>query len=114
MVERFTLSMLKAYAYQNKSNILLRSSSGGAFAAIVDSCFQNGLGDIMVYGAAFDEELNVKHMRVDNLEDCRIFNGSKYVQSDMGGCFLSVESDLNNGLQVLFSGTSCQVNALNT
>ena len=51
-------------------------------------------------------------MRADSLIDCNIFNGSKYVQSDIGGCFLSVENDLKNGLQVIFSGTPCQINAL--
>lgn len=106
--------MLKAYAYQNNLTTLLRSSSGGAFSAIVSTCFQEGLGGTVVYGAAFDEQLNVVHKRVDNLSDSCIFNGSKYAQSDIGGCFLSVENDLKNGKNVLFSGTPCQVNALLT
>ena len=52
-------------------------------------------------------------MRVDSLTECNIFNGSKYVQSNIGGCFSCVEDDLKKGLQVIFSGTPCQINALN-
>lgn len=106
--------MFKAYAYQNKTEILLKSSSGGVFSAIVSAYFQNlSGGGTVVYGAAFDEELDIRHMRVDSLTECNIFNGSKYVQSNIGGCFSCVEDDLKKGLQVIFSGTPCQINALN-
>ena len=105
--------MLKAYAYQNKSDILLKSSSGGAFSAIISTFFLNNQESVAIYGAAFDDALNVRHMRVDNLADCHFFNGSKYVLSNIGGCFLSVEEDLKKSYQVIFSGTPCQINALN-
>lgn len=39
--------MDKAYAYQNKKNVLMRSSSGGAFWGIVEAFFENGGGDLL-------------------------------------------------------------------
>jgi len=104
----------KINAYQNDLSTLLNSSSGGAFLAIVEAFCSLCEGGTAVYGAAFDDELNVVHKRVEKVSECKIFNGSKYVQSDIGGCYLSVEEDLKNEMNVLFSGTPCQVNALNT
>lgn len=40
------------------------------------------------------------------------FQGSKYVQSDMAGCFVEVKHDLKKRKKVLFTGTPCQVAAI--
>ncbi len=61
-----------------------------------------------MYGAAFDENLNVKHMSADSVDECLKFNGSKYVQSNLKGVFESVITDLKQGKLVVFSGTPCQ------
>ena len=68
----------------------------------------------VVYGAAFDYNagVSVRHIRVSDIDDLRRILGSKYVQSDINGIFRSVKKDLSEGLQVLFSGTPCQVSGL--
>lgn len=87
----------------------LRSQSGGMFAALSDHLLETGG---VVYGCAFDESFKAVHVRADDKESRDRLRYSKYVQSDMGSIFSDVEKDLNKGLSVLFSGTSCQVAGL--
>lgn len=98
------------YAVKHKcENIRKESTSGGVFTAISDVILQmNGC----VYGAAYDEKLNVVHKRATTKEQSNAFRGSKYVQSDIGNTYLQVQQDLCNGRYVLFSGTPCQVSGL--
>lgn len=98
--------------YAVKSNddaIREQSSSGGFFSLIADFVLTKGG---IVYGAAFDETLNVCHLRVDNIEDLSKLRGSKYVQSRVGQTFRECEDDLKDGKLVLFTGTPCQISAL--
>lgn len=67
-----------------------------------------------IYGAAFDYNWNVCHIRVDKKDELKRLYTSKYVQSDMGNTFRQVKSDLDNGKKVLFAGTPCQVAGLKT
>lgn len=86
-----------------------QSSSGGIFSAIAEWIIANGG---VVYGAAFNNELEVVHKRVDSIESLAELRGSKYVQSRIGDCLTRAKKDLNNGLKVLFTGTPCQIAAL--
>ena len=54
----------------------------------------------------------VKHGFVTKKDNIQVFRKSKYVQSDMGDCFLKVKEFLEQGHQVIFSGTPCQVAGL--
>lgn len=85
------------------------SRSGGIFRSISDDII-NDKGT--VYGAAFDENLNVIHKKINNIEDLDLLSGSKYVQSDLKETFNEVEKDLKNNLKVLYSGTACQIAGL--
>ena len=85
------------------------ATSGGAFMTIAEKFVADGGA---VYGAAFEEDYVVKHIRVDNSENLTKLRGSKYVQSVTYGIFESVKKDLQSGIKVLFSGTPCQVSAL--
>ena len=85
------------------------SSSGGIFTVIAEQIIEsNG----MVYGAAFSEDLSVKHIGVTNTSDLDKLRRSKYVQSDLNGCFKEIKEQLENNTTVLFSGTPCQVGGL--
>lgn len=85
------------------------SSSGGVFTVLAEDVFsQQGI----VYGAAFTEDLQVKHIGVDCKEELYRLRGSKYVQSDVTGCFSRVRTQLEQGRIVLFSGTPCQIQGL--
>lgn len=52
------------------------------------------------------------HTYATSLSECAAFQGSKYVWSDISGCFNDVEKQLNEGSRVLFTGTPCQIAAL--
>jgi len=85
------------------------SSSGGVFTALAEYIL--GLGGV-VYGAAFDTDFRVVHIRVDCVEDLAKLRGSKYVQSVLGDTYTRVRKDLQANINVLFSGTPCQVKGL--
>jgi hypothetical protein len=86
-----------------------RSTSGGVFYAIAKWIIeQNGV----VYGAAFDEKLQLHHISADNLEDLQRLRGSKYIQSNLGHIFKEVRSQLEQGRWCYFTGTGCQVAGL--
>lgn len=102
-------SVLEFKAVKNFDNIRMKSASGGMFTMISDYVLeQNGV----VYGAAFDDDLSLTHIRVENKRHRDKCCGSKYVQSKILDMFPLIEQDLNNKRQVLFSGTPCQVAAV--
>ncbi len=98
---------LTAYAGWDKNDSeYITSTSGGAASAFARYIIRNGG---VVYGCAMMPNIEVRHIRVDNLDDIAKLKGSKYVQSEMGMNYRSVKEDLRHGRQVLFIGTPCQV-----
>lgn len=99
-----------AYACNNLNDeIRMQSSSGGIFSLIAEWIIsQNGI----VFGAGFDDKLNVVHIAVDNVEDLSKLRGSKYVQSIIGDAFIQAKLFLEDGRKVLFTGTPCQIDGL--
>lgn len=99
-----------AYAsYTNNESTRLASSSGGCFYSIAKVVLEhNGF----VFGAAFDDELSVRHICISSVDDLYKLQGSKYVQSDIGNCYSQVKSLLEANEYVLFSGTPCQIEGL--
>lgn len=95
-----------AYAVINNDDaIRMSSSSGGAFAALAQTVCEKGG---VVFGAAFDEALVVRHIAADNCDEIRRLMGSKYVQSSTDGVYARIRNALEDGKTVLFSGTPCQ------
>lgn len=102
----------KSYAMYNKNyNEQLKSSSGGIFSAISNYVLEN---NGVVFGAAFDSSLQVKHIKVDNKENLDLLRTSKYVQSNINGTYKDAENELKNNRFVFFTGTPCQIAGLNT
>lgn len=85
-----------------------KSSSGGVFTAMAEAVIEH---KGVVYGAAFDEEFVVKHIRAED-DSWKALRTAKYVQSDMGDVFPQVKADLKAGREVLFTGTPCQIDGL--
>ena len=101
---------LGCFAVQHKdAAVLEQSSSGGMFTALSDQVLEEGGA---VYGAAFDEDFRVVHIRAQNQAQRDKCRGSKYVQSDLGDVFRLVKTDLEQDRTVLFTGTPCQVDGL--
>ena len=100
-----------AYAAKIKNiDTLKNSSSGGVFSVLANEYIKN---NGKVYGAAYDENFNVMHIGVDTLEGLKKIRGSKYVQSNTLDTYSNVKKDLQEGKQVLYSGTACQIAGLN-
>jgi len=91
------------------AEIRKNSSSGGVFYALAEKIIDNGG---IVYGAAFSNDNSIKHIRISVRKDLTLLQGTKYVQSSTEGIFKLVENDLQKGLNVLFSGTPCQIAGL--
>lgn len=103
----------KAYiAYSKDEDLLLRSASGGVFSSIAKSFILHGGA---VYGAAMShdgEKMYVAHRLATTMNELYPLLQSKYVQSNAVVCFEDIRERLLKLQPVLFSGTSCQVDAL--
>ena len=93
-------------AVNSDDEIRIRSSSGGLLSLLAQQIIIEGG---IVFGARFDENWEVKHDWAETIEQIAMFRGSKYVQSRIEGCYKTVQSFLNEGRTVLFSGTPCQI-----
>ena len=89
--------------------ILNKSSSGGVFSLLASRVLSQGG---YVCGAAWTDDLRVKHIIVDKLEDLELLRKSKYLQSFINGVFPKIEQLLIQNKLVLFSGCPCQVSGL--
>lgn len=108
--KKATGSIVKCYAaYSNNKSTIVASSSGGIYTEIVSDIFRRSG---KVYGVAYCDDMQVKHQRMNSIEDIEKFQGSKYVQSDMSEIFSEIKQLLKEGTLVYFSGTPCQVHAL--
>ena len=101
------------YAAWNKDErIRINSTSGGIFYAIAKSVI-NKRG--WVVGCRYSEDYkSAYHETVNNLSDLEKLMGSKYFQSDTGNIFIRTKNLLEDGKEVLFCGTPCQIDALST
>ena len=90
--------------------LLKNSSSGGVFSLLSSQVLADGG---YVYGAAFDEKLELRHISAHTEEEMPRLRGSKYVQSYIGETFREIKKGLDDGKKVLFCGTPCQVAGLN-
>lgn len=101
---------IKVYAAKHiDEGIRKQSSSGGVFTALAEETIQKGG---VVFGARFNSEWQVVHSYTETIEGISAFRGSKYVQSSIGNSYRDAEYFLNNGREVLFSGTPCQIAGL--
>lgn len=98
------------YAAVAKDKSILKEVSSGGAAWVIASRFVSEAG--IVYGASMDENLEVKHIRVEKADDLNRIKRSKYLQSNTNGIFENVKADLAEGRKVLFTGTPCQIAGL--
>lgn len=96
-------------AWNNDQDIRRESSSGGVFTAIAQWILSmNGV----VFGAGYDNSLNVIHKEIETFEGLKDLRGSKYVQSDINDTYKRAKQHLISGKKVLFTGTPCQIAGL--
>lgn len=84
-------------------------SSGGLFGVFAQHIIHEGG---IVYGAAFDETLQLKTRRATTEKELSPLYKSKYLLCDTGDCFKQIKEDLKCGLKVLYCSTPCQIAGL--
>lgn len=103
-------SLISAVGGYNKdSNVVKRSSSGGAFYAIAEYVLSKGG---IVFGAVFTEDNRVVEIKGTDDVNLEQLLRSKYVESLVGSSFINVKAQLNSSRLVLFCGCPCQVAGL--
>ncbi|QUH21538.1 Coenzyme F420 hydrogenase/dehydrogenase, beta subunit C-terminal domain [Alkaliphilus sp. B6464] len=101
---------IKAYACTNKDNsVRINSSSGGIFTVIAEEILKH---KGVVFGAKFSKDFKVVHSFLEDNQELSKFRGSKYVQSEIGYSYKAARNFLEQGRQVLFTGTPCQIAGL--
>ena len=95
-------------SWANNSQIHIKSASGG-IGSVLAKHFLNQGG--VVYGCTSDG-VEIKHIRIADLEEYVRIQGSKYVQSSIDKIYCLIKQDLMADRRVLFIGTPCQVAAL--
>jgi coenzyme F420-reducing hydrogenase beta subunit len=86
------------------------SSSGGSFSELAEYIISKGG---VVFGAAFNDKLELKHTCAKTKEQLTPLRGSKYVESNIGSAYTEALSIASQGRLVLFSGTPCQIAGMN-
>lgn len=107
-VSRCNIPKVYAAKYKDRGSTF-KSTSGGLFIPIAKSVLSMGG---VVFGCAYDENLVAKHIKVETEDELYRLQSSKYVQSDTREIYKQVKTELQNGKEVLFSGTGCQAAGL--
>lgn len=101
----------KVFAAKSKINDIRKySTSGGIFSLLSDYVLEN---KGTVYGAAYENINHIIHKRAVNQQQRDEQRDSKYVQSSIINIYNLVYADLQDGKDVLVTGTPCQVHAIN-
>lgn len=105
------------YAVQSKNNNSLRlSSSGGIFPVLATWIIQMGG---VVYGASWDRNHDdnslegARSRRISTIEEIKELQNSKYLQIESHNIYSELMQDLKQSRLVLFTGTPCQIAAVN-
>lgn len=86
-------------AWNTDEAVRRASTAGGVFSTLADYILESGG---VVFGAATDEQLHVRHIAVHSAEELPRLRGTKPVQSEIGDCYQKVRYYLDRGRRVLF------------
>lgn len=104
------LDHFEGYAGWCKDRQLVFNSSSGGFFSVISEQIINDLG--VVFGARYNyEKKRLEHCNTD-VCDLSALRKSKYIESNTLTSFYDVKGFLNQGRNVLFCGTPCQVAGL--
>ncbi len=98
-------------AIHNNVVVLGKSSSGGAFNAIINAWNTQNKCRSYVTGVRWKEDFSIFNDISNDPIVIQQFSKSKYMLSDTAGIFTKAKNKVLSGERVLFSGTPCQVAA---
>lgn len=96
-------------AYALDENVKFQGSSGGLFGVFARRVIADGG---IVYGAAFDENLKLKTMSAETVDELIPLYKSKYLLCDTNNSFEEMKTKLDEGHKVLYCSSPCQIAAL--
>lgn len=96
-------------AINKDEEVRMESSSGGVFMLLAEGIISQGGA---VFGVRFDAQWQAVFDCAETTEALAAFRGSKYLQARMGNSYAQCKQLLEQGRQVLFSGTQCQIAGL--
>lgn len=96
-------------AVQKDGDILKNSSSGGVFAALASFVLEK---KGVVFGCILNEKLEAVHIGIIKHSDIEKMQGSKYFQSNVKSTYTEAKKYLQEGRQVFYTGTPCQIAGL--
>lgn len=110
ILKRKEPAFIEAYAAINSNELIReRSSSGGIFAVLAEDILRQG-GQVVA--TTIDKDGQVVYDICFDVEHLELFQGSKYVQSNLEGIFKYVKENLECENKILFVGTPCTVAGL--
>lgn len=105
-----TADSILCYGGWTKEETLHRnSSSGGIFTEIANIILDSGG---IVYGVSWQSDWTLAHQKAVSRMDIIPFQGSKYLQSNIGLKYKEIAQLIEEGKTVLFPGLPCQIAAL--
>lgn len=108
--ETRNLGVLSSYGLIHKDKkVTDNSASGGAFTAIAEYVLSR---EGIVFGCAFNKNIEAITVAVEKREDLYLLRGSKYVQCNTNKQFRIIEEMLEHGRYVLYCATPCQIAGL--
>lgn len=96
-------------AQAREEAVRFASSSGGVFPVLANYMLAQGG---VVFGAAMEKDGTIRHREAQTPEELAPLCKTKYVQSDLSGCYQRIQHYLGEGKGVLFTGTPCQCRAV--
>lgn len=96
-------------AINKDEKVRMESSSGGIFTLLAEEIINQGGA---VFGVRFDDQWQAVFDCAETTEALAAFRGSKYLQARVGNSYVQCKQLLDQGRQVLFSGTQCQIAGL--
>ena len=96
-------------AINKNEEVRMNSSSGGVFTLLAEHVIEQGG---VVFGVRFNEDWLAVFDYAETKEQIVVFRGSKYLQARVGNSYIQCKNFLEQGRQVLFSGTQCQIAGL--
>ena len=98
------------YGVQIKDDVIRNESSSGAVFVMLARWVLERQG--VVFGASMLSGGKVAHIAIEKEEKLNDITKTKYVQSDMTGCYQAIDGFLRADRYVLFVGTACQTEAV--
>lgn len=100
---------IAAVAWSTNQEVRNQGASGGIAQEIYQWALRN---HFCVYGVTFTKEKGANYIKVTNDEDIKSVRNSKYVYSNLKGCFSQVDEDWKKQKKILWIGLPCQVAAI--